>query len=67
MTDDRIAQRCPACNRQTLFLGNGGFLTCSWHTCPGPHDWIPRARAEIKATQDRIDSLLALEEREVEA
>jgi hypothetical protein len=32
----RIETRCPACGHQTLFLGSGGHLTCSWVGCPEP-------------------------------
>lgn len=33
---DRIVTRCPACGNQTLFVGEGGHLTCSWLECPAP-------------------------------
>jgi hypothetical protein len=32
----RINDRCPACDRRTLFIGAGGLLTCSFLTCPQP-------------------------------
>lgn len=32
----KIATRCPACGRDTLFIGSGGWLTCSWLQCPNP-------------------------------
>lgn len=28
--------RCPACKNETLFVANGGYITCSWHECPNP-------------------------------
>jgi hypothetical protein len=34
---------CPACKKETLFLGSGGFVTCSWIYCPNPtaaHDLL---------------------------
>lgn len=34
MTD--VQGRCPACNWHTLFLGNGGHVTCSRLECPNP-------------------------------
>lgn len=27
---------CPMGCGQTLFLGSGGYVTCSWHECPRP-------------------------------
>ena len=27
---------CPACANNTLFLGDGGHITCSWIDCPDP-------------------------------
>lgn len=35
-SDERIVTRCPACRNQTLFVGAGGHLTCSWLKCPNP-------------------------------
>jgi hypothetical protein len=35
-TDTWLAMKCPACNGQTLFVGNGGYLTCSNVDCPQP-------------------------------
>lgn len=31
-----VQGRCPACHRNTLFLGNGGHVTCSRLECPNP-------------------------------
>jgi hypothetical protein len=31
-----VKGRCPACNRGGLFLGNGGYVTCSHADCPEP-------------------------------
>lgn len=28
---------CPRGCGETLFLGEGGYVTCSWHTCPEPN------------------------------
>lgn len=36
MSQERIQTRCPACGNQTLFIGRGGYLTCSWLKCPNP-------------------------------
>ena len=27
---------CPMGCGPTLFLGEGGYVTCSWHACPNP-------------------------------
>lgn len=32
----RVQGRCPACKRELLFLGEGGYLTCAGHDCPDP-------------------------------
>lgn len=31
-----VAGRCPMGCGSTLFLGSGGYITCSWHKCPNP-------------------------------
>lgn len=31
-----IANRCPSCDRQSLFIGSGGWLTCSSLECKHP-------------------------------
>lgn len=33
---DRIKGRCPMGCGDTLFIGSGGYITCSWHKCPNP-------------------------------
>lgn len=32
----RITTRCPSCGHQSLFIGSGGRLTCSWLECKDP-------------------------------
>lgn len=32
----RVQGRCPACGGSSLFLGSGGYLTCSRLDCPQP-------------------------------
>jgi len=33
----RIQGKCPACDwKGTIFVGDGGYLTCSRDTCPNP-------------------------------
>ena len=31
-----ILDRCPSCENNTLFVGSGGWLTCSWLSCEEP-------------------------------
>lgn len=31
-----VAGRCPACGRASLFLGDGGYVTCAQADCPEP-------------------------------
>jgi hypothetical protein len=31
-----VKGRCPACNGSSLFLGSGGYVTCSRLDCPDP-------------------------------
>jgi hypothetical protein len=31
-----VQGRCPACHRGGLFLGEGGYVTCSQFDCPDP-------------------------------
>jgi hypothetical protein len=33
---EQIVTRCPTCGGQTLFIGDGGHLTCSWLKCVEP-------------------------------
>jgi hypothetical protein len=32
----QVAGQCPACGKATLFMGEGGYLTCSLIDCPMP-------------------------------
>lgn len=32
----RVQGRCPACGSESLFLGSGGYVTCSCRPCPDP-------------------------------
>ncbi len=31
-----VRGRCPACHLRTLFVGAGGYITCSYLNCPDP-------------------------------
>jgi hypothetical protein len=33
---ERIKTRCPSCGFDTLFIGSGGWLVCSWLECKNP-------------------------------
>lgn len=35
-TKEHISDRCPSCGHQSLFIGSGGWLTCSWIECRQP-------------------------------
>jgi hypothetical protein len=50
----KIVDRCPSCGHQTLFIGSGGWLTCSWLSCkaPGLEEAFAKARdAVLRAGQ----------------
>lgn len=32
----QVQGRCPSCHGRTLFLGQGGYVTCSYLSCPNP-------------------------------
>lgn len=64
----RIVDRCPACGSRSLFIGAGGFLTCSVITCANPAtgDVIESLRAELSTARatnvrwgHRLDAALA--------
>lgn len=52
MNDIRIKDRCPSCGHDTLFIGLGGWLACSWLPCSEP--CVGRA---VKRLQDRLAAL----------
>ena len=47
---------CPACGKDSLFLGVGGHVTCSRLTCPEPAaaDQMLRNSALLKVTEDAL-------------
>lgn len=55
MTETKIRDRCPTCGHDTLFIGEGGWLTCSWLPCREPG--VSRA---VKGLQERLERLGAL-------
>lgn len=48
-----VKGKCPACGWSGLFLGSGGYVTCSQYDCPDPC----RASA-ILAIGDKVGKLL---------
>lgn len=43
--------KCLACGNTTLFLGTGGYITCSWIECLNPsltHDKLAALNKEVK-------------------
>lgn len=63
----KVAGTCPACgSKGTLFLGEGGYVTCSWSACkdPGAADKLlhnDRAGESMKERLSAIHSLSAPE------
>lgn len=59
---EQIADRCPSCGGKTLFIGSGGWLTCSYLRCsePGVGRAIEKLRAEVAELREdraRLDWL----------
>jgi hypothetical protein len=64
-----VSGRCPACGLKTLFLGVGGYVTCSLSDCPNPvmasqmleiaHD-IARALIQIRVISSALEEGLEL-------
>jgi len=56
-----IVTRCPACHHQTLFVGSGGHLTCSWLQCPNPSvaEAIEQLESRIRELEGARDACQA--------
>ena len=57
----RVQGRCPACNATTLFLGNGGHITCSWIDCEEPgaaNRWLRNPQQMFAVINDALDAVL---------
>lgn len=71
MTDTKIKGICPACGRETLFLGGEGYVTCSWLTCPNPaaaSDVLEqRYDSSMIGRLERVDKLAGCNPRSVPA
>ncbi|SDL28672.1 hypothetical protein SAMN05421806_12569 [Streptomyces indicus] len=55
-----VAGRCPACGHSSLFLGDGGYVTCSMRECPQPDaasTVLEREPADQPPTRAEWDSL----------
>lgn len=52
-----INDRCPSCSHRTLFIGTGGYLTCSLIDCPEPGvgKAIDTLKAEVKDWEESFD------------
>lgn len=60
-THPKIVDRCPTCRNQSLFIGEGGYLTCSVIGCKNPgvgdaieklHDKLRESRALVARQED---------------
>lgn len=49
MEHEHITTRCPGCGHQTIIMGSGGHLVCSWISCrkPGLINDGPEIQADI--------------------
>jgi hypothetical protein len=56
----RVQGRCPACNGSSLFLGTGGYVTCSRLDCPNPtlaDDQLHRGRPDTNLREHLATAL----------
>ncbi len=65
-TFPHVQGRCPACTRPGLFLGSGGYVTCSHANCTGPDaatallneaDTLSRAQQRTARSAEAYDNL----------
>lgn len=59
----KIADRCPSCNNQTLFIGSGGYLACSWIECKNP--CVGRAITEQTQRAQELEARVGEAEKQV--
>jgi len=54
--DPRIRTRCPSCGNDTLFIAEGGHLTCSWLECksPGLERYTEQAESDRAALEAKL-------------
>lgn len=62
---EHIATRCPACGNQTLFIGHGGLLVCSWLQCKSPGQ-INNVSAMATAIQEYTHAKLDFDTRRLD-
>jgi len=58
----RIADKCPTCGVQSLFIGTGGHLTCSSLQCKEPgvtRGWERRVAAAVTVEMERCTEVFA--------
>lgn len=50
--------KCPACNKAALFVGKGGYVTCSHLDCPNPdYEKALLQRINEEVIRARVDEL----------
>jgi len=47
---ERINMKCPSCNGSFIFIGEGGYLTCSYVDCPEPD--VAKKVNQLEAERD---------------
>lgn len=53
--DGIIQSFCPACrSKNTVFIGSGGYLTCSWINCPEP-DFMQAWENELEVVRQKTE------------
>ena len=53
---DKINMRCPSCTGKAIFIGTGGYLTCSHIDCPEPD--VARKVKQLEAENQRLRELI---------
>ncbi|WP_097922078.1 DUF6085 family protein [Streptomyces sp. wa1063] len=53
-----VQGHCPACHRQSLFLGSGGYVTCTHIDCPEPDAASTLLEQKPSTTSITIDPVL---------
>ena len=61
---DRIKGRCPSCDHESLFVANGGYITCSIAECLNPtlaSDLLEQGRA-LRVRAERGEAVTHIEQ-----
>ena len=59
---EAISDRCPTCGGQSIFVGKGGLLTCSYIECEVPgvsRGFARKAHGEVMDEQERCIDIFA--------